>query len=168
MFGCDLDGCVANWLEGVELIRPDLQLDKNRYDLGLCLADYRDVVDEMIDRGDYARLSVYPGVIQALLGMGDVVYVTRRRSGQPDVHRDYAIQAQTFWWLKAKGFPHPKSIVYTQDKQAWCKQAKPKFFVDDYLQDCKKIQEVTMCYCLNRPWNQGEFPNRVNTLAEIP
>lgn len=166
--GIDLDGVIVNFhltMQNFVTQHFGHPLDWSRYDMGLSLEQYRDIYDLMVDDGQMLHAHPYEGAVGWIATCPDeIVYITRRRPGRPHTTREYLLRAHTKLWLLRSGIL--REVVFTQDKVKACQEHGIDVMTEDYLPDAIKIDRVCPCYLINRPWNQGDYPRRVNSLND--
>lgn len=176
---CDVDGCLADFsgkLASLVSANTPYTVDLNQFGYGLPLETFRTIYDLMIDAEIMLDINEYDSAsytLQRWAKKHNIWYVTRRRGGHPDPHREHHVQVQTKIWLVRHGFPVPHQVVFTQDKQAWCRENGAEVAIEDYLKDATLLNGARTsagylrCYLINRSWNVGEYPRRVSYLQEI-
>lgn len=176
--GIDIDGTVCRFVDGLAQLAWDVyhqKIDESKYGLGLTLDQNKELVDLMIDSGDYLHRDPYEGAaytIQQWAKTHEIYYLTRRRPGYPCDKRDYHLRAQTYMWLRRHGFPSWANCLFSQDKARTCHERNIPVLIEDYLPDCEKHSGLMKgggnfyAILIDRPWNQGEFPRRIIELHE--
>jgi len=167
----DIDGTLANFSYTFCAVAWEafgLMTRWKEIDCGLHIEQFKMVYDYMIRQNLFQHLKAYEGsakVVQSWAKEHTVVYITRRRPGHDlslkDLHHH-----QTRFWLKNQGFPDG-DVVFEQDKLKWCLANKVDILVEDYLPDVLKVAPHIKTFLVNRPWNAGDYPHRVNNLAEV-
>lgn len=80
-----------------------------------------------------------------------------------------AVHAQTRNWLYARGFPSA-TVLISSEKGLCCKALKLDFYLDDRRKNvirCAEQSPETRTFLLDRPWNQGAIPQRVERITSL-
>jgi hypothetical protein len=164
----DIDGTLADFARGFQFYCEtwvnEWQCDLSDYNLGLTEEDFRYHYNNFVLDDGLQTLVPYAGAVSWCQKVGSVhqlTYVTRRR---PEEGADQ-VKAQTEAWLAHYRFPQRQNLIFTQDKPSVA--GRFDVFVEDYLRDARKINLVTPCFLIDRPWNQGSYARRVRTLEEV-
>jgi len=164
--GCDLDGVIGDIVQQlVRFSRREHRIRLTRKqivseNIETCTPIRRDQLHRLFENRDFFRsLSVVPRARESLSRLkaaGYQIHIVTDRFWYTGIHED------TTDWLIRHRIPFD-SVAFARkaDKHDIAERLNVQWFIEDQLSNARLLAPLCRVLLLNRPYNQGDVPDRV-------